>query len=170
MSVPPRGRARRLCRCVGAAALIATSPSLVAQTPTPVDPRVLGTWTLDVSKSRFSPGPTPASQVRTYEAQGTGFKGTIQTTYADRKPTVIEYTASYDSLEYPVSGSSDYDTIRLTKIDSSTSAATLGHAGRVVATARRVIADDGRTMTITFHADELQGTRVHNVMVYRRQD
>ena len=129
---------------------------------------MLGTWNLDVAKSKFTPGPSPRSQVRTYEPYDNGYKATIRTTYADRKPAFIEYVANYDSLEYPVAGSPDYDTIRLKKIDASTSEAVLGHAGHVFATTRRVISDDGQTMTITFHADELQGTRIHNVMVFTR--
>jgi hypothetical protein len=141
----------------------------VAQSPAPGDPRVLGTWNLDVAKSKFTPGPPPTSQIRTYEPHDSGYRATIKTTYATRKPTFVEYVANYDSLEYPVAGSPDYDTIRLKKVDQSTSEATLGHAGRVFATTRRVMSEDGQTMTITFHADELQGTRIHNVMVFTRQ-
>ncbi len=146
----------------------AASP-IVAQSPAPGDPRVLGTWNLDVARSKFTPGPTPTSQIRTYEPHDSGYRATIKTTYAARKPTFVEYVANYDALEYPVSGSPDYDTIRLKKVDSSTSEAILGHAGRVFATTRRVVSEDGQTMTITFHADELQGTRIHNVMVFTRQ-
>jgi hypothetical protein len=140
-----------------------------AQSPPPGDPRVLGTWNLDVAKSRFAPGPPPTSQVRTYEPHDNGYKATIKTTYASRKPAFVEYVANYDSLEYPVAGSPDYDSIRLKKIDASTSEAVLGHAGKVFATTRRVISDDGQTMTITVHADEVQGNRIHNVMVFTRQ-
>src|SRR5437899_8769102 len=142
----------------------AASP-IVAQSPAPGDPRVHGTWNLDVARSKFTPGPTPTSQIRTYEPHDSGYRATIKTTYAAaRKPTFVEYVADYDALEYPVAGSPDYDTIRLKKVDSSTSEAILGHAGRVFATTRRVVSEDGQTMTITFHADELQGTRIHNVM------
>ena len=158
--------------CLAATILVfaAAASPLVAQSSPPGDPRVLGTWVLDVAKSKFTPGPTPTSQVRTYEPRDNGgYRATIKTTYAARQPTFVEYAANYDSLEYPVAGSLDYDTIRLKKVDSLTSEATLGHAGRVFATARRVISEDGRTMTITFHADELQGTRIHNVMVFTRQ-
>jgi hypothetical protein len=152
------------------AAIIATaSVPIVAQSQTPTDPRVLGTWTLIVGKSKFSPGPTPTTQIRTYGAHDNGYKATIKTTYAGRQPTFVEYVANYDSLEYPVTGAQEYDTIRLQKIDASTSEATLGHAGRVIATARRVISEDGQTMTITFHADDIQGSRVDNVMVFARQ-
>ena len=167
-----RQATRSLVRLVLATAILivaAAASPIVGQSPAPGDPRVLGTWNLDVARSKFTPGPTPTSQIRTYEPNANGYKATIKTTYASRKPTSVEYVANYDSLEYPVSGSPDYDTIRLKKIDSSTSEAVLGHAGKVFATTRRVLSDDGQTMTITFHADEQQGTRIHNVMIFTRQ-
>ena len=163
---------RSLVPIVLAVALLivaAATSRVVAQSAAPGDPRVLGTWKLDIVKSKFTPGPIPTSQIRTYEPHNAGYRATIKTTYASRKPTFVEYVANYDALEYPVSGSPDYDTIRLKKIDSSTSEAVLGHAGQVFATTRRVVSEDGQTMTITFHADELQGTRIHNVMVFTRQ-
>ena len=153
------------------ALVLAVIAPLVAQSPpsTPGDPRVLGTWLLDLTKSKFMPGPPPTSQTRTYEAHDNGYRATIRTTYATRKPTFIEYTANYDSLEYPVAGSPDYDSIRLKKLDDSTSEATLGHGGNVYATTRRVMSRDGQTMTITVRADEQQGARINNVMVFTKQ-
>src|SRR5215217_1994918 len=83
----------------------AVASPLVAQSPPPGDPRVLGTWILNVAKSKFTPGPPPTSQIRTYEPHANGYRATIKTTYAERKPTFVEYVANYDSLEYPVAGS-----------------------------------------------------------------
>jgi hypothetical protein len=137
--------------------------------PTPTDERVLGIWQLNVAKSKFTPGPPYRDQTRTYARQADGVKATLKTTYADGHSATVEYVVNYDSLEYPVTGSPDYDAIKLKKIDALTSEAVLGHGGTVFATARRVISEDGKTMTITFHANELQGFRFHNVMVYDRR-
>lgn len=158
---------RSVIRTLATAILLIPAP-LAAQSAAPGDIRVLGTWTLDVTHSKFSPGPAPLTQIRTYEPKDNGYRATIRTTYANRKPVFVEYAANYDALEYPVAGSPDYDTIRLKKVDSSTSEATLGHGGRVIATTRRVLSDDGGTMTITFHADDMNGARVNNVMVFTR--
>ena len=81
--------------------VVAAASRPVAQSQSPGDPRVLGTWTLDVTKSKFTPGPPPTSQVRTYEPHDNGYRATIKTTYADRKLAFVEYVANYDSLEYP---------------------------------------------------------------------
>ena len=71
-------------------------------------------------------------------------------------------------LEYPVTGSPDYDSIRLKRVDAHTAEAVLGHAGKEFATARRTISEDGQTMTIVLQVD-LAGSRVNNVMVYDKR-
>lgn len=153
-----------------AVAVWATDRVLVAvQSPAPTDERVLGTWRLNVAKSKFIPGPPYKEETRTYEPHEQGVRATIKRTFADGHSATIEYVANYDSLEYPVTGSTDYDAIRLKKVDAYTSEAVLGHAGNVFATTRRIISEDSKTMTITFQASEFQGSRVNNVMVYDKQ-
>jgi hypothetical protein len=156
---------------LGAAlALVATDRLLAgAQTPTPPDERVFGTWRLNSAKSKFTPGPAYRTQTRVYERRDKGIKATIKTTYSDGHSTDIEYAAEYDSVEYPVTGSPEYDSIRLRKVDNFTSEAVLGHAGKVFATARRVISEDGKTLTIMYQTDPSTGSRINNVMVYDKQ-
>jgi len=47
-----------------------------------VDP-VVGTWTLNVEKSKFSPGPAPKSQTRTYSAGADGVSLSVSGVGAD---------------------------------------------------------------------------------------
>ena len=62
----------------------ADTPVVASQAPAgSADDPVLGTWHLNVAKSKYSPGPAPKSQVRTYEAHKDGVKATIRTIYAD---------------------------------------------------------------------------------------
>src|SRR5262249_11782641 len=149
-----------------AVALLATGRLLAsAQSSTPPDERVFGTWHLNAAKSKFSPGPPYKSQTRIYERNDKGVRATIKTTYSDGHSTDVEYTAEYDSLEYPITGSPDYDSIKLHKVDSITSEAVLGHAGKVFATARRIMSEDGQTMTIIFQAEPSSRSPTNNVMV-----
>jgi hypothetical protein len=168
-----RARSTRLLlpALLGAAVAVSAADRALAQrqTDAPPDPRVFGTWHLNAAKSTFRPGPAYRSQIRTYERSGDGMKTRIKTTYADGHVTDVEFAAAYDSLEYPVTGSPEYDTIKLRKVDASTSEAVLGHAGKVFATARRILSEDGMRMTIVFQTDPSGGTRVDNVMVYEKQ-
>lgn len=126
---------------------------------------LLGRWTLVTSKSRYTPGPPPQSQTRVYEAQQKGIRTTITTVSADGETTTVEYAANYDSVEYHVTGSAATDGIALKRVDPYTAEASLTHAGRITGTARRVIAADGQTMTITFR--DVRGV-VHNVAFYEK--
>jgi len=142
--------------------------ALTTQSQVSADDQVLGAWVLVVAKSKYNPGPPPRSQTRTYQAHPDGLKATIRTVYADGHSTDIQYTAKYDSVEYPVLGSVDSDTITLKKLDDFTAEAALGHAGQVIGSAKRVIPQDGKTMTITYRGTS-QGQQVHNVSVYEKR-
>ena len=147
---------------------IATPFSLhAAQVPTPSEDYIIGTWQLNVARSKYSPGPGPISETRTYSRGPNGIEGTIQRRFRDGRSERIEYVAEYDR-EYPVMGTEDYDHILMKRITSRMAEAVLSHAGRVYGIARRVIAGDGRTMTITFRRENQSGPSVYNVAVYDR--
>ena len=147
---------------------VGTNLVLTAQSTSPKEPdQLVGAWRLDVAKSRYRPGPAPLSETRTYVRVGENVLGVILREFANGRRERIEYTANYDR-EYPVTGTEDYDMVVLKRIDRSTSEAVLSHAGRVFGTARRVVAPDGKSMTITFRRDRETGVSVLNVAYYDR--
>jgi hypothetical protein len=147
---------------------VGNGPALAAQSALAKDPdHLIGAWDLNVAKSRYRPGPAPSSETRTYLRQGQDVIGVIQRAFPDGRRERIEYTANYDR-EYPVTGTEDYDHVVLKRIDRYTSEAVLSHAGRVFGTARRVIAADGKSMTITFRRDSESGVSVLNVAHYEK--
>ena len=148
-----------------------TAPLAAQRAPAPpkAPDHLVGVWQLNVAKSRYFPGPPPTSETRTYSRAGDSVVGVIRRTFKDGRSDRIEYTADFDR-EYPVMGTEDYDHVVLKRIDENTSEAVLSHAGRVYGIARRVIAADGRSMTITFRRENQSGPSVYNVAVYDRVD
>ena len=65
----------------------------------------LGTWKLNVAKSKFEPGPAPKSLTRTIVADGGGAKYPIEGVTADGKPISYSFSTKYDNKDTPVSGS-----------------------------------------------------------------
>jgi hypothetical protein len=130
---------------------------------------VLGTWVLNLEKSSYHSGPAPRSQTRTYEAVPEGIKATIVTVDPDGQSITARYAADYDSLEHPLTGSATIDAIALKRINALTAEATLTHARKLIGTARRVISEDGKTMTITYRGTE-NGRPVRNVAVYEKDE
>jgi hypothetical protein len=150
------------------AAIDGSPAAAAAQAPPPYvaarDPAV-GTWRLNLQKSRYYPGPAPQSEIRTYEADGEFLKATIQRVDGKGRAETIAYKANYDN-PYPVTGSPDYDAIKMTRVDDRTAESVLSHAGRVFGITRRVLSPDGTTMTITLRREG--EVLVNNVAFYER--
>ena len=127
---------------------------------------LLGTWTLDVPASRYLPGPPPRAEVRSYTKGPNGVDGVIKRTQADGKVTTIEYLANSDQ-EHMVTGTPEYDAVKLRQIDPFTSEALLTHGGAVFGTATRIIGRDGKSMRIIFRRPDAD---VLNVAVYRKKE
>ena len=80
----------------------------------------VGTWKLNLDKSTYSPGPAPKSATLTIEAHDGGIKYTSHGENAEGSPIHIEFTAKYDGKDNPVTGSPDFNSIALKRIDAHT--------------------------------------------------
>ena len=139
--------------------------NLPAQAPEPRN----GTWELNVAKSTHSPGPGPKSAMRTYDIAGQKIKYVSKGMDAEGKPTLVQYTAEFDGKDYPLTGSTDVDTISLKKIDAHNFQAIQKKAGKVVITTNNVVSPDGKVMTVTSKGTNANGESVNNVQVYDRR-
>jgi hypothetical protein len=134
----------------------------------PADP-LDGTWELNVAKSRFDPGPAPRSQTRTYESDGQTVHMTSKGVNAEGQETTVEYTASYDGKDAPITGSPVADTISIKRIDESTTEATLKKNGKVVSVSTRVVSSDGKQMSVTTTGTSAKGQPIRSELVFERK-
>jgi hypothetical protein len=139
--------------------------SLSAQATDPAS----GTWELNLAKSKFSPGPPPKSQTRTYEVTGGDVKYSLKGVDAEGKPTLVQYTAKYDGKDYPVTGSQDFDAIALKRVDAASAQASLKKGGKTIQTSMRVVSKDGKTLTLTTTGKDAKGQAVNNVLVFDKR-
>ena len=145
------------------AAFAVATASVSAQSTEPVG---LGTWKLNLEKTKYSPGPAPKSYTIKFEAAGKGVKVTGEGIGADGKPFSNEYTANYDGKEVPYKGSPNVDTVSIRRIDAYTTERTDKKDGKLVQTIRRVVAKDGKTFTATVKGTNAKGEPVNNVLVW----
>jgi len=132
----------------------------------------IGTWKLNLAKSKYSPGPAPQSATQTYEARGDGVKASIEGTAADGSHYAWGYSANYDGQDNPLSGTgmpNGADTIALKRIDPNTIKATFKKAGKVVMAGREVVSKDGKAKTITGRGTDANGQAVRRLIVYDKQ-
>lgn len=132
------------------------------------DPR-MGTWKLNVAKSKFSPGPAPQALTVKVEPSGQGEKVTAEFVNADGTRTTTEYTANFDGKDYPLTGSQIADTVSLKRIDARTTDRIDKKGGKVAQTLRRVVSQDGKTMTVTTKGTNAQGQAVNNIVVFGKE-
>ena len=64
----------------------------------------VGTWKLNVAKSKYSPGPAPKEGTLTIESQADGLKFTIHGTDAEGKTVHMEFSPKYDGKDFPATG------------------------------------------------------------------
>jgi membrane-bound inhibitor of C-type lysozyme len=132
------------------------------------DPAI-GTWTLNLAKSTFSPGPAPKSQTRTYAESAQGIMLTVKTTAADGKETTTTLTFKADGKPYPVSGNPDFDMVSVKRVNALTVHTTQRKGSATVGTGVRTVSKDGKTLTFAQKGTAASGAKYDNKAVYDRQ-
>jgi len=148
--------------------VLALGVGTLAQAADTPDPAI-GSWTLDLAKSRFSPGPAPKSQSRTYVQSAQGTVLTVTGVAADGTQINEQSTLTYDGKECALTGSPNYDTLILKRINGSTVKSTLKRGGKTVGTTTRSISAHGKVMTLSTKARDAKGMPYDIVAVFERQ-
>lgn len=131
-----------------------------------------GTWKLNLSKSKFEPGPAPKSLTRTIVAQSEGAKYTFDGIAADGKPISYSFTVKYDGKDYPVSGTgmpSGADSIAIRLIGTNKAEAIQKKAGKELGKAEAEVSKDGKITTVTTNGTTVDGRKLHSESVYDKQ-
>jgi hypothetical protein len=129
----------------------------------------VGTWKLDVAKSKYSPGPPPKESTLNIEAQADGLKFTIDSVDAEGKAIHTESSPKYDGKDYPMTGNPNADSISLKKINDHTIETQTKKDGKPLTTIRSVVSKDGKTRTSTYTGKNAKGQDVNNTTVSIRQ-
>ena len=147
-------------------AAIVASALLLAQAP--VANVMPGTWTLDVSKSTYSPGPAPKSQHAVLTAVPNGIRTVADRVEADGKTVHFEWTGTFDQKDQPVVGDPARDAVSVKKIDDYTIEVTNKKGGKVTTVLHAAYAKDGKSRTETITGTDGQGRKVENVTFWTK--
>jgi len=143
--------------------------SLVGLAQTPSKPVFAGTWKLNLAKSTYSPGPTPKSQLATLAAVSGGMSVVSDRVEADGQKVHFEWTAMFDSKDYPVKGDPGRDTVSVKKIDDYNIEITNKKSGKVTTTIKAVYEKDGKHRVETVTGMSAQGQVIKNVTSWDKQ-
>ncbi len=132
---------------------------------------LVGTWKLNVTKSKFDPGPAPKSLTRSVEAQGDGVKYSFEGVAADGKAVTYGFSVKFDGQDNPIAGSipSGADTISARRTDSNHYVATLKKGDKLIGTSKVTVSKDGKVTTVDSSGVTAAGVKTHDVQVYDKQ-
>ena len=133
----------RRMKVFAAALVLLTAGSVLLAQSNPF----VGTWNLNVAKSKFVPGPAPQSATRTWDASGMVMVNGVN---AAGKATSYGYTINADGKEYPTMGAipNTADKITSKKLDANSYEATFTKEGKEVEKTSFKLSDGGKTLTI----------------------
>jgi hypothetical protein len=129
----------------------------------------VGTWKLNLAKSKYIPGPAPYEGTLKIEPETNGLKFTIHGLDAEGKPVHFEFSPRFDGKDYLVTGLPEADTIVLKRINANTIETVAKKGGKPVMTTRSVVSKDGKTRTSTQTGKNANGQEVKNTLVYDKQ-
>jgi hypothetical protein len=130
---------------------------------------VVGTWTLNVAQSKFTPGHELKSQTRTYTETPKGVSLKVSGVAADGSALSQQSTFKYDGKSYPMSGAADYDALSLQRVNDNTVKSTLLKSGKPVGITIRTISKHGKVMTLSTKLKDANGKRNEMIAVYDKQ-
>ena len=130
---------------------------------------VVGTWKLNVLKSKFTAGAPLKSQTRIYSQSGDNISLVMNSVGVDGKETMTTTTYQLGGLEFPIQGTADYDTLTGKQVDSHTAKFALKRSGKVVGRTTRVVSKDEHTLTVRTKLTGANGDKTDNVLVFDRQ-
>jgi|ERR1035438_3495336 hypothetical protein len=119
---------------------------------------VVGTWKLNLEKSKFPSGMAPKSMTRTVSADGDKVKYSFEGEGHDGKALNYSFTVTYDGKDNEVAGSGmpyGADHIAIKRLSSHKFSSTLKK--------------DGKTTTIISKGKDTSGKEVSSTSVYDRQ-
>jgi hypothetical protein len=161
---------RRLLSIPAVVTLSFLAGTLTADGQSP-DPLV-GTWTANIAKSTYSPGPPPTtkSDVSTWETLGGGQSRNTQV-IVDTKglSTRTEVVTRFDGAEVPMKGAAVPTTRAYKRIDARTFEFVTKENGKVTTTTRSVASPDGKIRTNTTTGTDARGQSVKNVVLWEKQ-
>jgi hypothetical protein len=131
----------------------------------------LGSWKVDVDKSRYQPGPGPKSEMLRFESVGEGFKVSLDGVN-EQGPYHSEGTGKFDGIDVPVVATPARQarfTYAFSRIDDHTWDMVIKVNGERRILVHNVVSDDGKTMRGVSTAVTNQGQTTSQVVIYEKQ-
>jgi hypothetical protein len=132
----------------------------------------VGTWKLNLAKSKYTGMQPPKSETRAVVAQGQGQKTSFEGVAADGSRISYSQTSNLDGKEVPISGTGQAagaDAIVSKRLDANTLTNVLKRNGKTVQTTRTQVSKDGKVTTQIARGTDAQGRPFSYTQVWDKQ-
>ena len=149
----------------------AVSGPLKAQAMMQANPYV-GTWKLNLEKSKITGVPAPKSLTREVVADGAGAKYTYKGTAADGKAIDYSFATNYDCKDGAISGSGapgGADALSIKRISANKTEAIVKRDGKEIGKSAAEVSKDGKITTIRGSGKTPDGKAYSYVLVFETQ-
>ena len=133
-----------------------------------VDDLFLGTWKLNVERSKYAAGQLPQSGTASVEGGDGAHSVKVQTTTAEGQIMQFSYVAK-DRIPAPVTGTPAFDTVVAHKINDRLAERKFMKAGKTVIQDRVSVSADGKLLTVVGSSPSSKGVMSKFTAVYDRQ-
>ena len=129
---------------------------------------IVGTWTLNVAKSKFTSGPAPKAGTRVYTESNGVYTLEQKITSSDGKeiPFKVQYREGQDVALTDANG---IDTIHATKVSANTWDFSLRSGGKEVGHVHRTVSADGKMLTVHNTGKQPSGATGNDTQVYDKK-
>jgi hypothetical protein len=135
----------------------------------PSESPFVGTWTLNLEKSRLEGSGTEGIRATARaEPDGAGLKATVEATTAQGQSVRYSYQITLDGRPTKVVGA-NFDEIETRRVNDHTFTAICKKDNQVVFTEHRAVSSDGHTITITRKGTNPQGQAYTATFVFEKQ-
>jgi hypothetical protein len=145
--------------------------SVISTAMLAADNPFIGTWKLNVAKSKFSPGTAIKEETVTFEAVGDQMKRTVVGIDADGEQLNQNSTIPWDGKAHKIEASPNPPImVAVKKVNDHTLDVTVKQPdGKLVDTVKAVVSQDGKSITVTESGEDPKGRKLDNTEVFEKQ-
>jgi len=132
----------------------------------------VGTWKLNLDKSKFPAGQAPKSLTRTVSADGDTLTYKFEGVGSDGAALTYGFASKLDGKDSEVTGTGmpyGADHIAIKQQNSHMTSATLKKGDKIVGTSTATVSHDGKTLTLTSKGTDANGKPTKSVSIYDKQ-
>src|SRR5260370_25309498 len=145
--------------------------SFISTSMIAADSPFVGTWKLNVAKSKFAPGTAMKEATVTFEAVGDEMKRTVVGVDADGQQMNQNSTIAWDGKAHKIEAPPDPPImVAVKKVNNHTLDVTVKQPdGKALETVKAVVSHDGKSMTVTAKGEDPKGRELDNTEVFEKQ-